>query len=129
MTNLSVNDMRECLIECFEVEEDYLIPATFVAEEDPAKFEKVLGYFTGDRFEKFTDPNISHSENCAVAYELRPQKFTLEIELGNSAMSEIEDIARALRGVTESLSYRDMSKFVGYVQDRNGNSVGKWELS
>lgn len=59
---------------------------------------------------------------------MTPEKFTLEIELGNAAMSEIEDITRALESVIDYLNYRDMSKFVGHIQDYNGNSVGKWEL-
>ena len=58
----TIDDMRECLENCHGVEEDYLIPATFAADEDPEKFEKVLAYFTGDRFQKFTDPTIVH--NC-----------------------------------------------------------------
>lgn len=59
---------------------------------------------------------------------MTPEKFTLNINLGNAAMCEIEDLARALERVIEDLSYGDMSRSVGYIQDLNGNTVGKWEL-
>lgn len=126
--NFSIDDMRDCLENCHGVEEEYLIPATFAADGDPEKFEKVLGYFTGDRHVKFTDPTITHHEDCPIKYELMPDRFTLEIELGNAAMRKTEDIANALGSVIDHLKYRDMSKFVGHIQDTNGNSVGKWEL-
>ena len=126
--NLSIDDMRECLENCHGVEEEYLIPATFAADGDPAKFEKVLAYFTDDRHSKFTDPTMRHEEECPVKYELMPEKFTLEINLGNAAMKEIEDIRKALWCVSEHLSCRDMADFVGHIQDLNGNAVGKWEL-
>ncbi len=52
--------------------------------------------------------------------------FRLVLELGNAAMSEPEDVARALRDVG-----RDLLR--GYpealVKDRNGNTVGSWSLS
>lgn len=59
---------------------------------------------------------------------MTPEKFTLNINLGNAAMCEIEDLARALERVIEDLSYGDISRSVGHIQDLNGNTVGKWEL-
>ena len=126
--NLSIDDMRECLENCHGVEEEYLIPATFAADGDPEKFEKVLAYFTGDRFQKFTDPTMQHSEDCQIPYLLLPEKFTLELELGGSFMSTGEDLALVLEGIAAKIGEEKLSDRVHKIQDRNGNSVGKWEL-
>ena len=128
MINLSIDDMRECLENCHGVEEDHLIPATFAADGDPAKFEKVLAYFTDDRLSKFTDPTMRHSEDCQIPYLLLPEKFTLEIEIGGSSMSTGEDLALVLNGIAAKICEEKLSDRVHKIQDRNGNSVGKWEL-
>ena len=128
MTNLSIDDMRECLENCHGVEEEYLIPATFAADGDPEKFEKVLTYFSGDRFQKFTDPTMRHEEDCQIPYLLLPEKFTLEIEIGGSSMSTGEDLALVLEGIAAKICEEKLSDRVHKIQDRNGNSVGKWEL-
>lgn len=128
MTNLSIDDMRECLVECFEVEEDYLIPALHIAEEDPAKFEKLLAYFTGDRFDKFTDPNISHCEECQIPNLLMPDKLTLEIEIGGSSMSTGEDLALVLEGIAAKICGEKLTDREQKILDRNGNTVGTWEV-
>ena len=126
--NFSIDDMRECLENCHGVEEEYLIPATFAADGDPGKFEKVLGYFTGDRFDKFTDPTITHHEDCPIKYELMPDKFTLEIELGGSSMSTGEDLALVLNGIAAKIWGEKLSDRNHKIQDISGNSVGNWEL-
>ena len=54
-----------------------------------------------------------------------PEKFTLEITMGNSEMSSLDDIAKALQGVARQLiSWQSKS---GPVKDTNGNSVGSFE--
>ena len=126
--NFSIDDMRDCLENCHGVEEEYLIPATFSADGDPEKFEKVLGYFTGDRFDKFTDPTMQHDEDCQIPYLLLPEKLTLEIEIGGSFMSTGEDLAMVLEGIAAKIGGEKLSDRVHKIQDRNGNSVGKWEL-
>lgn len=126
--NLTIDDMRECLENCHGVEEEYTIPATFAADGDPAKFEKVLAYFTDDRHSKFTDPTMQHSEDCQIPYLLLPEKFTLEIELGGSSMSTGENLALVLNGIAAKIGGEKLSDRVHKIQDRNGNSVGKWEL-
>ena len=128
MTNLSIDDMRDCLENCHGVEEDYLIPATFAADEDPEKFEKVLAYFSGDRFQKFTDPTMQHEEECQIPYLLLPEKLTLEIELGGSSMSTGEDLALVLEGIAAKICEEKLSDRKHKIQDISGNSVGKWEL-
>lgn len=128
MLNLSINDMRECLENCHGVEEEYLIPATFAADGDPKKFEKVLEYFTDDRYSKFTDPTMRHEEECPIPYLLLPEKFTLEIEIGGSFMSTGEDLALVLEGIAAKIGGEKLSDRVHKIQDRNGNTVGKWEL-
>ena len=124
----TIDDMRECLENCHGVEEDYLIPALYAADEDPEKFEKVLAYFTGDRFQKFTDPTMRHEEECPVKYELMPEKFTLEIEIGGSSMSTGEDLALVLNGIAAKIQGEKLADRGHKIQDRCGNSVGKWEL-
>lgn len=126
--NFSIDDMRECLENCHGVEEEYLIPATFAADGDPAKFEKVLAYFTGDRFDKFTDPTINHCEDCQIPYLLLPEKFTLEIEIGGSSMSTGVDLALVLNGIAAKIQGETLTDRKHKIQDISGNSVGKWEL-
>lgn len=60
-------------------------------------------------------------------------KFQLHIDLGNAAMQDNHDVAKALRSVAERLS-----KFIstgwspyaldGTIKDDNGNTVGSWEV-
>ena len=126
--NLSIDDMRECLENCHGVEEDYIIPATFAADGDPEKFEKVLGYFTGDRFDKFTDPTMRHNEDCQIPYLLLPEKLTLEIEIGGSSMSTGEDLALVLNEIAAKIQGEKLTDRKHKIQDISGNSVGKWEL-
>lgn len=127
--NLSIDDMRDCLELCHGIDEDLIIPATFTADGDPAKFEKVLTHFTGDQFQKFTDPRMVHDHNCLVFLELyRPEKFTLEIELGNDEMLSGEHLIDALTQLADRLGCIEYEKTAGKIQDRNGGTVGKWEL-
>lgn len=63
-------------------------------------------------------------------------KFTLEINLGNEAMQTFENIEDALHDVLndvggEFLSGRTPQEGqVGLpIRDRNGNTVGKWEVT
>ena len=125
----TIDDMRDCLENCHGVEEDYLIPATFAADEDPEKFEKVLAYFSGDRFQKFTDPAMVHDHECPIFIELyRPEKITLEIDLGNDEMIDADHLIDALTQLADRLGCIEYGKTTGKIQDRNGGSVGKWEL-
>ena len=125
----TIDDMRDCLENCHGVEEDYLIPATFAADEDPEKFEKVLAYFSGDRFQKFTDPTMVHNCECPIFIELyRPEKFTLEMDLGNDEMIDADHLIDALTQLADRLGCIEYGKTTGKIQDRNGGSVGKWEL-
>ena len=61
-------------------------------------------------------------------------KFTLEIQLGNDAMQNGADVAELLRKVAARIesnpfdSYNDDGEFGGVLKDRNGNTVGKWEV-
>lgn len=125
----SIDDMRECLAGCFDVDDDLLIPAACVADGDPAKFEKVLSHFTGGSYETFANPYMLHNEECPIRYMLLPDKFTLTIELGNAAMKEIEHIQKALEDVKRGLDCHTMRNGYGWVSDGNGHNVGKWELS
>ena len=125
----TIDDMRDCLENCHGVEEDYLIPALYAADEDPEKFEKVLAYFSGDRFDKFTDPTMVHNCECPIFIELyRPEKFTLEIDLGNDEMIDADHLIDALTQLADRLGCIEYGKTTGKIQDRNGGSVGKWEL-
>lgn len=60
-------------------------------------------------------------------------KFTLEIELGNDAMSTWGNIRDALRQLTSKLNTRQYTGNPeidgGKIMDINGNSVGKWEIA
>ena len=126
--NLTIDDMRECLENCHGVDEDYIIPATFAADGDPEKFEKVLEYFTDDRHSKFTDPTMRHEEECPIPYLLLPEKFTLEIELGGSSMSTGEDLALALNEIAAKIQEEKLTDRKHKIQDISGNTVGKWDL-
>lgn len=52
---------------------------------------------------------------------MKYEKFTVEIELGNVAMMDLEDVARALRRIADRL---DAGSDGGKVMDTNGNAVG-----
>lgn len=54
-------------------------------------------------------------------------KFKLTIDLGNDAMSERSDVIEALGRVMMRLA--DGSSTEGYITDRNGNTVGSWEVT
>lgn len=61
-------------------------------------------------------------------------KFKLEIELGNEAMQDQHDVAKALANVAERLRKLVSTKFGPYglegkIQDQNGNTVGRWEVT
>lgn len=49
------------------------------------------------------------------------KEFTVKIELGNAAMMDLEDVARALRRIADRL---EAGSDGGKVMDTNGNSVG-----
>ena len=56
-------------------------------------------------------------------------KFTLTIELGNDAMQDGGDVARALLKLAQRLEGNDFRRVDGGgIMDLNGNSVGKWEV-
>ena len=56
--------------------------------------------------------------------------FTLTIELGNDAMQNASDVARALRKLAGKIDLREFDKIDGgKIMDVNGNSVGEWEVS
>ena len=71
---------------------------------------------------------MRHSEDCQIPYLLLPEKLTLEIELGGSSMSTGEDLALVLNEIAAKICEEKLSDRVHKIQDRNGNSVGKWEL-
>jgi len=51
-------------------------------------------------------------------------KFTLEIKLGNDAMQDQCDVARALAKLAGELTGRS-----GTIRDDNGNRVGTWSIN
>jgi hypothetical protein len=62
-----------------------------------------------------------------------PDKFKLEIELGNAAMQTPEDVADALRRVADTLAGVGFVAGAGgfgrgsqRIRDLNGNTVGDW---
>ncbi len=58
-------------------------------------------------------------------------KFRIEIEMGNAAMSTVEDVARALEVTAQKLrTYADPAHVGegGRVVDENGNGVGDWRF-
>lgn len=57
---------------------------------------------------------------------LAPLTFTLTITLGNDAMQDGGDIAEALEWVADHTDI--MGSREGSIRDRNGNTVGKWEV-
>lgn len=50
------------------------------------------------------------------------QKFYVEIETGNAAMSSTEDIQYALGEVIKKLN----GQYAGSIRDINGNTVGEY---
>jgi len=54
-------------------------------------------------------------------------QFNLSITLGNAAMQYYDDIAGALHRVANRLPWEEGES--GSIQDLNGNTVGKWEIS
>jgi hypothetical protein len=56
--------------------------------------------------------------------EGRMDKFTLEIKLGNDAMQDQCDVARALAKLAGELTGRS-----GTIRDDNGNRVGTWSIN
>ena len=60
-------------------------------------------------------------------------KFTLEITLGNEAMSSAHDVSDALANVVGVLnliySPGTVSKESGNIRDINGSTVGLWEFT
>lgn len=52
--------------------------------------------------------------------------FKLEIELGNDAMQDREDVASALRKAAEKIE--QTSAALGRIIDENGNTVGTWDF-
>lgn len=57
--------------------------------------------------------------------------FTLTIELGNDAMQTTDDIATALEAVAVQLQRSGAinPEYQQKVRDRNGNTVGRWEVT
>lgn len=60
-------------------------------------------------------------------------KFILEINLGNDAMREAQDVGHALERVAERLFGRAGREELGIgddgpIRDLNGNAVGRWEI-
>lgn len=51
--------------------------------------------------------------------------FKLEINFGNEAILDAEDVARALEKIARRL--RNGDKF-GIIHDDNGNKCGQWSL-
>lgn len=62
------------------------------------------------------------------------KRFELTIELGNEAMSELEDVGAALVKLGEYLRAEDGAAAYGTdgakgtVRDVNGNTVGRWAV-
>lgn len=52
--------------------------------------------------------------------------FILKIELGNSAMSDPDDLADALERVAAQV--RNRTEYPQFIADENGNSCGYWEV-
>lgn len=55
-------------------------------------------------------------------------KFILQIELGNEAMQNKEDIVEALRKYAANIEY-DLNERDGFIRDRNGNRVRHWKIT
>ena len=62
-------------------------------------------------------------------------KFKLEIEIGNDAMLDYDDLSQALIGMARKFDsrYREGREVVpgvnASVRDTNGNTVGHWNIS
>jgi hypothetical protein len=59
--------------------------------------------------------------------------FQMTIEIGNDAMQDGEDIARAIRSVAARVAMvptiDDDVEAEGIIRDDNGNKVGEWSVS
>lgn len=51
-------------------------------------------------------------------------KFCLEIEVGNDAMKDVNDLSAELKKVSEDILR--VNTEIAIVMDENGNTVGKW---
>jgi hypothetical protein len=57
---------------------------------------------------------------------MKPERITITIELGNEAMQNMDDVARALQALAKRmLNGNEPAK----VMDENGNSVGTVEYN
>lgn len=60
------------------------------------------------------------------------RKFILEIDLGNDAMDNSADVAKALKDISERLEraeYDFAQYLVRGISDVNGNYVGSWRVT
>ena len=58
-----------------------------------------------------------------------PQKFILEIDLGNAGMRSPVNIRDALRAIADKIRYDDeLDDLTQKIRDINGNVVGKYEV-
>ncbi len=58
-------------------------------------------------------------------------RFTLEIETGNDAMQNSEQLAEALRKVSNRIkthAYSLEEELLRGIMDENGNTVGSWRI-
>lgn len=62
-------------------------------------------------------------------------QFILKIETGNDAMRTNRDLARALKEQSEKVKCQDIlsqakkyGSIDGKIMDRNGNTVGSWQV-
>lgn len=55
-------------------------------------------------------------------------KFILEIEMGNDAMSELDDVAECIGELAEKLLV-STERQSGSILDANGNIIGGWEVT
>ena len=59
-----------------------------------------------------------------------PQKFILEIDLGNAGMRSPVHIRDALRAISDKIRYDDeLDDLTQKIRDINGNVVGKYEVT
>ena len=54
--------------------------------------------------------------------------FTLTIDLGNSAMLDKHDLAKALAGVERHIRSGNFTAGSATIRDDNGNRVGYWKI-
>lgn len=71
----------------------------------------------------------NYHENMGV----RKVKFTLEVTLGNDAMTDALDISEALKGVvarleSDHVGVDPIDPAFGIIRDCNGNRVGEWRV-